>query len=404
MTKSAKPAAALPNLPASLEGLVVEINTVFEAEDALVKERNSKISAATKSIEDEAKPAIDDKRLEAGRLLLAAKAQVPNGEFARWMEVNFGHGRPPGRTYRSRSDCYQCMRMAGADDPEKEREKEKADTRSRVQKHRDGKKAAAASIPTVSVTSGAVTDAEWLELPANELPTTAPEDQLPWSFCSAPPAGSSAEDIAYALIGDRGYTRMKTLEEYLNHADRNLDAVDAGQWTPTAHAESSYYRAPVPVRQRVRELLSDRDWARDAEATLAANVVRKTEIRDQAHAAAKATLTEAKASAEPEIAALKALAEELSPAAKLALADWVSDWDTDALTDAVLARPLRPAHIDIRVMRTINQLEGWIENFAATVAPSINDEDLDPDIRAALVKAFSVAHGVMTLGPARMAA
>jgi hypothetical protein len=92
-----------------------------------------------------------DLRLEAGRLLIEAKALVPAGTWLAWLAEN---------VKRSQSDCYACMKMAGAVNPGRERAKERENTRERVQKHREGKRAAAtaAKNDAVSVTRDPVTE------------------------------------------------------------------------------------------------------------------------------------------------------------------------------------------------------------------------------------------------------
>jgi hypothetical protein len=61
--------------------------------------------------------------------------------------------------------------------------------------------------------------------------------------------------------------------------------------------------------------------------------------------------------------------------------------------------------IHVRARLAIHALGEWTEYFTASLAPLIDEptEDLDPGLRAELIEAFSVAHGVMTLGPAPVA-
>lgn len=159
--------AVTSNLPDSLGELAREINGILEREAEVGTrfddELNKEVEEHCRRCEDIALrkgDAIKDLRLEAGHLLIAAKTKVAPGEWRKWLRENIRRGV---------SDCYQCMKMAGADNPDKEREKEKADTRTRVQKHRDAKRAKAAK---VSVTPP-VTDTPPVNLP-QEIVQNAP--------------------------------------------------------------------------------------------------------------------------------------------------------------------------------------------------------------------------------------
>jgi hypothetical protein len=155
------------NLPENLDDLAREIKTILKNESVIsarfnqeLRETQAKFSRDCENIESRKDAATRDLRIEAGRLLIAAKAKVDPGKWRQWLRDNIN---------RSPSDCYQCMKVAGADDPEKEHEKQKTDTRSRVQKHRDTKRAKrAGDAAHVSVTP-----------PVTDTPTpriTLPED------------------------------------------------------------------------------------------------------------------------------------------------------------------------------------------------------------------------------------
>lgn len=136
------------NQPTSLDELAREINDILGREKAIIEDFAEREAAEVEehrkmmaSIATDKASAIEDMRLNAGRLLIEAQSQVEPGGWKKWVKAN---------VKRSLSDCYQCMKVAGAADPEKERAKEKANTRERVQKHRDAKRAKATT--TTSVT------------------------------------------------------------------------------------------------------------------------------------------------------------------------------------------------------------------------------------------------------------
>jgi hypothetical protein len=191
------------NQPAPLAELAREINDILgraaEAEQQLISEANAENAAfkiVVKAHQDKlgdivqrVGTVINDLRLDAGRMLITAKEQVAPGGWKAWVREN---------VKRSRADCYQCMKMAGAADPGKERAQEKADTRERVQKHRDAKRAKAAAV-AASVTPP-VTDTS----PA--APVTMPEKIVSAApLASAPdPRIEEAEMPAQdELAGDR---------------------------------------------------------------------------------------------------------------------------------------------------------------------------------------------------------
>jgi hypothetical protein len=135
--------AAAPNLPETLDDLAREINAVLKNEDEIVERFDNEFKKVRKELELQLQSrgeeiasrkavATKDLRIEAGRLLIEAKKKVAPGGWQHWLNKNIR---------RRFGDCCRCMKMAGADDPEKEREKEKANIRARVQKHRDAKRA-----------------------------------------------------------------------------------------------------------------------------------------------------------------------------------------------------------------------------------------------------------------------
>jgi hypothetical protein len=136
--------------PADLDGLAAEINALLAREDEALapfeKEQDKAdeaYEAQRSEIQGRADAAVKDLRIEAGRPLIAAKAKVARGGWKEWVRTNIVAGN---RTYHSLSDCYACMKMAGAVDPEKERAKEKAGNRERKTRQRERERQAKASV------------------------------------------------------------------------------------------------------------------------------------------------------------------------------------------------------------------------------------------------------------------
>lgn len=168
-----------------------------------------------------------DLRLEAGRLLIEAKALVPQGGWSAWLEAN---------VKRNRTDCYACMKMAGAENPGRERAKEKANTRERVQKHREGKRAAAAAVAAtsaeLSVTSTPVTDTIAHQARAAAIPQ---DDVVAETIPTADAPSGEDEDHFWGLID-----AYKNLSPKKQDTFRNVTGLRIASEPPSIEAAEDF--------------------------------------------------------------------------------------------------------------------------------------------------------------------
>jgi hypothetical protein len=230
------------NLPADLDGLAREINAALDSEAKISAQFDNEWEVEAKEhrrqqadIISRQKAATKDLRIEAGRLLIAAKEKVASGGWKAWVQESVN---------RSLSDCYACMKLAGATDPWREREKEKADTRDRVQKHRDAKRAEAAAAATsaASVTSSPVTDESGE--PAVPAETTEPAEPNTPAAEIGEPAAAEDDDWGFGRVAEK----IKQIME--SAAEQSIQAIEEIAAVPGAQAVASSYMADVLPTQR----------------------------------------------------------------------------------------------------------------------------------------------------------
>jgi hypothetical protein len=191
-----------PNRP-SLEDLERDVRAAVDSFGNLNDQMQRDLYQKDQRIRKEYKPKLVAAKLHVGQLLIAAKEQVEPGKWSAWLRKV-----ADDRTYhRHRSTLFECMQIAGAVDPEKERARHKAMATARKQKQRERERNTASSV-TARVT----------DKPAPYVPTQ-PDGPEPDIFGAQPAPDHSRENTK--LRGERALNYIKdVIVEHLTEAER----------------------------------------------------------------------------------------------------------------------------------------------------------------------------------------